>query len=163
MANSLITTLRNPFKFKMFLLKRLPAAFIAGLKLAEIDEEHAVVTVKYKYLTQNPFRSLYFACLAMAGELASGVLSMTQVHATGLPVSMLVTHMEADFTKKAIGTIRFTCNDGVAIKKVIEESKATGEGRTIVATSIGIDEAGDQVAVFRITWSYKVKSTKYKV
>ena len=157
MSNTLFHTLRNPFKFRLFLLKRLPMAFIAGLKLAEISEDKSVVTVRYKYLTQNPFKSLYFACLAMAGELASGVLSLSHVYAAGVPVSMLVTKMEADFTKKAVGKISFTCIDGNAIKKAIEESKATGEGRTIVATSVGMDEKGDQVAVFRITWSYKVK------
>lgn len=132
--------------------------FIAGLRLVELSEDHSVVSIRYKYLTQNPFRSVYFACLAMAGELASGVLSIVHVH--GSAVSMLVVHMEADFTKKAVGKIIFTCLDGPVIRKAVEESKQTGEGRTVVATSIGTDEAGDKVAEFRITWSFKARKSK---
>jgi hypothetical protein len=157
MSEKILSALRNPFKFRLFMLRKLPMAFIAGLSLAEIDEERAAVCIRYKYLTQNPFRSLYFACLAMAAELASGILSIVHVSASGKAVSMLVVKMEADFTKKAVGKIIFTCADGIKIQKAIQESIQTGEGRTLVATSIGLDETGDKVAEFRITWSYKVK------
>lgn len=158
MANQILTTLRNPFKFKLFLLKKLPMGFLAGLHLKEINEGNSAVEIKYKYLTQNPFRSLYFACLAMAGELASGVLSILHVSNSSKPVSMLVVHMDADFTKKAIGKIVFKCNDGSKIKSAIDETIRTGEGTRVIATSTGYDEAGDQVAEFRITWSFKAKA-----
>lgn len=157
MPNSLLSTLRNPYKFQFFLLTKLPMGFLAGLKLVEISEERSAVSIRYKYLTQNPFRSLYFACLAMAGELASGVLSILHVKGAGVPVSMLVIHMDADFTKKAVGKIIFKCQDGDRIKRTIEESIQSGEGRTIVTTSTGTDEAGDKVAEIRITWSFKRK------
>ncbi|HVD97026.1 MAG TPA: DUF4442 domain-containing protein [Cytophagaceae bacterium] len=151
------STLRHPVKLKLFMLRKLPMGLLAGLKIEELDEQKAVVSIRYKYLTQNPFHSIYFACLAMAGELASGALGIACVYESTPRVSMLVIGMEASFTKKAVGKIKFTCQDGVAISKAIEESKSTGEGRTVVATSVGTDEAGDQVAVFRITWSYKAK------
>ncbi|NVO31396.1 PaaI family thioesterase [Hymenobacter lapidiphilus] len=146
----------NPLKLKLFMLRKLPMAYLAGLRLAEVQAERCVVTVPYKYLTQNPFRSIYFACLSMAAEMASGLLAMMHVQSGG-PVSMLVVSLEADFTKKAVGLIRFTCPDGAAIGQAIAESRATGEGRTVVATSTGTDEAGDTVAVFRVTWSFRAK------
>ena len=43
------------------------------------------------------------------------------------------------------------------IAQAVAESRATGEGRTVVCTSTGVDEAGDVVAVFRITWSFRAK------
>lgn len=150
-------TLRNPLKFNFFLLTRLPLGWMAGLKMEEITEERSVVSVRYRYLTKNPFRSIYFACLTMAGELASGALSLATIHGSSPAISMLVVQMEASFTKKAIGKIRFTCQDGSAIKQAVAESIRTGEGITLIATSIGTDEAGDQVAVIKITWSYKAK------
>ncbi|NVO83394.1 PaaI family thioesterase [Hymenobacter terrestris] len=146
----------NPLKLKLFMLRKLPMAYLAGLRLAEVQPERCVVTVPYKYLTQNPFRSIYFACLSMAAEMASGLLAMMHVQSGG-PVSMLVVGLEADFTKKAVGLIRFTCPDGAAIGQAIAESRATGEGRTVLATSTGTDEAGDTVAVFRVTWSFRGK------
>jgi acyl-coenzyme A thioesterase PaaI-like protein len=146
----------SPTKLRLFLMQKLPMAWLAGLRLTQLTPEQAVVTIRFKFLTQNPFRSIYFACLAMAAEFASGIQAMMHVQAGG-PVSMLVTKMEADFTKKAVGLISFTSTDGPQIAQAIAESRATGEGRTVVATSTGVDEAGDVVAVFRITWSFRAK------
>ena len=87
----------SPIKLRLFMLQKLPMAWLAGLRLTQLTPEEATVTVRFKYLTKNPFRSIYFACLAMAAELASGILAMMHVQA-GSPVSMLVTKMEADFT-----------------------------------------------------------------
>ena len=146
----------SPTKLRLFMLQKLPMAWLAGLRLTQLTPEEATVTVRFKYLTKNPFRSIYFACLAMAAELTSGIQAMMHVQA-GNAVSMLVTKMEADFTKKAVGTIAFTSPDGPGIAQAIAESRATGEGRTLVCTSTGVDEAGDVVAVFRITWSFRAK------
>ena len=149
--------LQSSIKLKMFMLAKLPMGFLAGLRIEEITEEKSIVSIRYGYLTKNPFRSVYFACLAMAGELASGALGLAQVYGSVPSVSMLVVGMEATFTKKAVGKIRFICQDGIAIKQAIEESKKTGEGKTVVAKSIGLDETGEEVAIFKITWSYKAK------
>lgn len=146
----------NPWKLKLFMLGKLPMGLLAGLRVTAFDEERAAVTIRYGYLTKNPFRSLYFACLAMAAELSTGVQGLVQV-ADGAPVSMLVVGLEGTFTKKAVGRITFTCADGAAIAQAVAEARATGEGRTVVCTSTGRDEAGDEVAIFKLTWSFKAK------
>ena len=146
----------NPMKLRLFMVRKLPMAWLAGLRLTQLTPAHATVTVRFKHLTQNPFRSIYFACLAMAAELASGMQAMMHVQG-GRPVSMLVVKLEGDFTKKAVGLITFTCPDGARIAQAVAESRATGEGRTIVCTSTGVDEGGDVVAVFRVTWSFRAK------
>lgn len=139
------------------MLSRLPMAYLAGLRVRSISEERAEVTIPYKYLNKNPFNSIYFASLSMAAELSTGLLCMAQTYKSDPGVSMLVVHMEGDFTKKAVGKITFTCEDGHQIKAAADQTKATGEGVTVVATSTGIDEAGDRVAEFRFTWSLKAK------
>jgi acyl-coenzyme A thioesterase PaaI-like protein len=146
----------NPLKLRLFLLRKLPLAWLAGLRLTTLTPEAATVTIRYKYLTQNPFRSIYFAALAMAAELASGIQAMLHTQGGG-PVSMLVVGLQADFSKKAVGLITFTCPDGAAIAAAVAKSRATGEGRTVVCISTGRDEAGDVVAVFQVTWSFRAK------
>ena len=146
----------NPLKLQLFLLRKLPLAWLAGLRLTTLTPEAATVTIRYKYLTQNPFRSIYFAALAMAAELASGIQAMLHTQGGG-PVSMLVVGLQAEFSKKAVGLITFTCPDGAAIAAAVAKSRATGEGRTVVCTSTGRDEAGDVVAVFQVTWSFRAK------
>lgn len=146
----------TPWKLRLFMLQKLPMAWLAGLRLRALTPEQAVVTIPFKYLTQNPFHSIYFACLAMAAELASGIQAMMHVQA-GTPASMLVVGLEAEFLKKAVGLITFTCPDGPQIAQALAESRATGEGRTVLCTSTGVDATGDIVAVFRIQWSFKAR------
>ena len=149
----------NPFKFKMFMFRRLPSALFAGLRIKEFDEQHTGITVSYKWFNQNPFRSMYFAVQSMAAEMSTGLLASGQVHQRNPAVSMLVVGLEAKFLKKAVDTVSFTCSDGKEIDRVIEESIATGEGKTLLCKSIGKNLAGEIVSEFLITWSFKAKSS----
>lgn len=158
-AAALRRAILSPWKLKLFMLGQLPMGLLAGLRVVAFDERRAAVTIRYGYLTKNPFRSVYFACLAMAAELASGVQGMVRT-AEGAPVSMLVVGLEGAFTKKAVGRITFTCEDGEAIAQAVAATRADGEGRAVLCTSTGRDEAGDEVAVFRLTWSFKAKAPK---
>jgi len=148
----------NPLFFKLFLFLKLPMAFLAGLRLKELSDAHAVVKMKYNYLNKNPFGSIYFACLSMAGELASGMLAASIAYKSNPKLSMLVVEVQINFTKKAVGTILFECNQGKEILATIKKSIATGEGQTIEALTIARDEKGDIVAEFKVNWSFKART-----
>ena len=148
----------NPWMMKVYMLKHLPMGALAGLRVVEIDDKHAVVTVPYKNLNKNPFRSMYFAVQSMAAELSSGILALALVTDAPKPVSMLVLNMKASFTKKARTKISFKCNDGKKIEDAIKESLLTGEGKTVDVSSVGYDEQGDEVAKFTFTWTFKPKN-----
>jgi hypothetical protein len=147
----------NPLRLKLFFLRHMPMGLLNGLRIVALDTKHASVTVPYNYLTKNPFHSLYFAVQSMAAELSSGAMAIAAVKAAPRPVSMLVFDMQAKFTKKAQSKVTFTCNDGKALNQAVSETLKTGEGRTVTITSIGIDEAGDQVSEFQFTWTFKAK------
>ena len=155
-GNKFIQQLRHPVKFRLYLLWKLPAAFFSGVRIREIDEQHCAVTVPFKWLTQNPFRSTYFASLAMAAEMSTGSLAM--VHVYGKRVSMLVVKFEAAYFKKATGRTRFVCNDGAALKAIVERAIATNEPQTFATTSIGTNTQGEKIAECTITWSFKAKT-----
>jgi Domain of unknown function (DUF4442) len=159
-ATDFIKLMRHPFKFRMFLFTKLPAAYFAGVRVREVDEKRCLVTVPYKWLSQNPFRSTYFACLSMAAEMSTGSLAMAQVYKINPPVSMLVVKVESEYFKKATGRTSFICEDGELFQKAVEETIATGEARTVKAKSVGKNKDGEVVAEFYITWSLKVKSKK---
>ena len=156
--NSFFRLTRSPLKFKLFLLTKLPSAFFSGLRIPEADESHCVVTVPYRWFTKNPFHSTYFACLSMAAEMSTGVLAMANCYKRKPSVSMLVVHAEAAYFKKATGRTYFSCADGAAIKAAVEQAVATGEAVTVKVRSVGTNAAGDPVAEFFITWSFKVKA-----
>ena len=147
----------NPFFFKLFLFLKLPMAFLAGINLKELSDNRTVLQMKYKYLNKNPFGSIYFACLSMAGELASGMLAASITYKSNPKLSMLVVVVKINFTKKAVGTIIFECNQGKEILATIQKSIDTGVGQTIDALTVAKNINGDIVADFLIQWSFKVK------
>ena len=147
----------NAGTFSKFLWAKLPIAKIAGLKLNHYDEEKAQIAVKLGWLNQNPFKSMFWAVQGMAAELSTGVLSISKIQKSGHKISMLVVGLEANFTKKAVGKILFTCDQGKELDAILQKAIETGEGQTLKMRSIGIDEQGNQVSEFVFNWSFKVK------
>lgn len=148
----------NPVLFRLYLMKKLPMAYLAGIRVRELSDERAVTTIKYGWLTQNPFRSMYFACQAMAAEMSTGLLVMNGIFESKPAISMLIIKNQAVYHKKAVGNITFTCADGNLVKNVINKAKSSGESVLVDTTSVGKDEKGDVVAEFVFTWSMKVKN-----
>ena len=148
---------RHPLKFRLFMMKNLPAALFSGVKLEEADPEHTIVSVPYRWFTRNPFRSTYFACLAMAAEMSTGILAMSNVHNRTPGVSMLVTGIEGRFIKKATGLTRFICEEGNRIKQAVADAVNSGDPQTVKALSMGYNDKNEPVAEFYITWSFKRK------
>jgi hypothetical protein len=142
----------------MFLLSKLPSAYFSGVRVKSLDESKCEVTVPFKWFSQNPFRSTYFACLSMAAEMSTGALALGHLYKRKPAVSMLVVKTEGEYFKKATDKTTFVCEDGSGIKKTIEEAIATGEGKTIRVKTIGKNRAGELVAEFYITWSFKAKA-----
>jgi hypothetical protein len=158
-SSEFLQIISNPLRFNLYLFTKIPSAFFSGLRIHEINADQCKVTVPYKRFTRNPFRSTYFACLSMAAEMSTGALAMAQCYKRQPPISMLVVSMEANYFKKATADSCFHCLDGHAIRQAIDQAIATGEGQTVKARSVGYNPAGEPVAEFLITWSFKVKSS----
>ncbi|WP_269227490.1 DUF4442 domain-containing protein [Flavobacterium eburneipallidum] len=141
-----------------FLFFKLPSAFICGVRVKEIDENKCVVTVKHRWMNQNPFNSMYFAVQAMAAELTTGALVMKHIQKSEKAISMLVISNKSIFTKKATGRITFACNDGLLVNQAIQKAIETGKGQTFWMKSIGTNENGEQVSEMDFEWSIRIKT-----
>ena len=148
----------SPGKLNKYLLCKLPSAWICGVRVKEIERESCRVSVKHRWINQNPFNSMYFAVQAMAAELSTGALVMSQVKESGKKISMPVARNKASFSKKATGRISFVCIDGHLIQDALKATIATGEGKTFWMKSTGYNEEGIEVSVFEFEWTVKVKS-----
>jgi len=148
----------SPVAFLWFLFTQLPSAFFAGLRIAALDDAKAAISVTMKWFNKNPFHSIYFAILAMAAEVSTGLAGFGAIYKRSPAVSMLVTGTEGKFYKKAIGTILFTCRNIAAVHAAVEETVSTGNPVTIVCHSVGTNSEGIVVAEFWFTWSFKAKN-----
>jgi hypothetical protein len=136
----------------------LPAAWLAGVRVQAIGENACTTTVPFRWLSQNPFRSTYFACLAMAAEMSTGLPAMMYVQSAPKRISMLVTGLESTFVKKATGITYFTCHDVPALKAAISQAMNQEEAVTVTLRSEGRDKQGTLIASFAVTWSFKGKT-----
>lgn len=148
----------NKFQLHLFLFLKIPISWIAGVRLKEMNDEICITKVKFGWLNQNPFNSMFWAVQGMAAEFSTGFLCAEKIRKSGKKISMLVVHNQAEFTKKAIGRVTFSCLQGKELDAVLQKAIETGEGQTLTLFSEGKDEKGDVVSKFAFTWSFKVKN-----
>ncbi len=148
----------TPSKINTFNLFKLPSVFFTGVRVKTIDDVSCTVSVKHRWINQNPFKSMFWAVQGMAAELTTEALVLMKIRESGKNISMLVSNNNATFTKKATGRITFKCNDGHLIDNAIAKAIETGEGQTIWMTSVGTNTDGVEVSTFNFEWSIKVKS-----
>jgi hypothetical protein len=143
----------GPF-FWIFLVKKLPLAYLAGVKLKQIDDQGSTTYLKFRWINQNPFRSIYFAAMQMAAELATGLL-LFQYMSKDTRFSMLLLKVEANYYKKAVGGITFKCPEGQRVEDFIGTTLKTNEGDMINLAVSATNEKNVVVADFIFSWSCK--------
>lgn len=148
----------NKFQLHLFLFLKIPISWIAGVRLKEMNDEICVTKVKFGWLNQNPFNSMFWAVQGMAAEFSTGFLCAEKIRKSGKKISMLVVQNQAEFTKKAVGRITFSCKQGKELDEVLKKTIETGAGQTLTMFSEGKDEKGDLVSKFAFTWSFKTKN-----
>ena len=148
----------NKFQLHLFLFLKIPISWIAGVRLKVMNNEICVTKVKFGWLNQNPFNSMFWAVQGMAAEFSTGFLCAEKIRKSGKKISMLVVHNQAEFTKKAVGRVTFSCLQGKELDAVLQKAIETGEGQTLTLFSEGKDQKGDLVSKFAFTWSFKVKN-----
>lgn len=131
-------------------------AKISGIKVYHIDNEKCKTLVHFRFLNKNPFKSIYFAVLEMAAELAGGLLVYQKIVDLNINASMLLIENNNQFFKKATGRIDFSCNQGVEISEKLK-NLSIGEVITIDTFATGRNSDNDEVCKCRFTWSIKRK------
>ena len=148
----------TPSKLNTFLIFKLPSAYFCGVRAKYLDDTKCLVSVKHRWINQNPFKSMFWAVQGMAAELTTGALVMMKIKESGKKISMLVASNNATFTKKATGRITFECNQGHLIDKAIRDAIETQEGQTVTLLATGKNKEGIEVSSFNFEWTLKLKS-----
>ena len=153
--NKLLKIYNNRYAVKNISIAKLPMAFLTGLKIEYINESKSKTSVKFGYLTKNPYRSTYFALLSMAAELSTSLFA--NLYAMGIKpiIALIITKLNASFIKKAIGTTTFVCEDGQKFQEAIEILHTQSCPAEVISKSTGMNESGEIVAEFEIYWSFK--------
>ena len=136
------------------MLFKLPAAWLTGVRISSISDTKCEVKVRFKWINQNPYRSMFWAVQGMAAELTTGMLLTKSIQESNTNISMLLVGNKSNFYKKAVGKIKFICDEGEVAKELINLTKKNITHKAWLKAK-GIDETGDIVSEFDFEWSCK--------
>jgi hypothetical protein len=147
--------LGNRLLFKIIILFQVPLDFIAGMRIRELDEESCTVSVPYRWLNKNPFRSTFWAVLGMAAEMSTGALVTMYTYKLKPSIAIIVGDCTGEFMAKATDLTTFVCKDGRRIAATVKKAIKTGEPQEVLCKTIGYSKSGEEVARFTFTWKMK--------
>ena len=149
----------SPNKINIWMLMKLPAAWLSGVRLTLINDSKCEVKVRFRWINQNPYRSMFWAVQGMAAELTTGMLLTKSIKDSNANISMLLVGNKSKFYKKAVGKITFICEEGKNAKKLIN---STIQNITSKAwfKAMGYDETGNLVSEFDFEWSCKKRKNE---
>ena len=145
----------HPWRFRAYLLGRLPLAAFAGLRVRRLDESACAVFLPGGWRTRNPFGSTYFAAQAMAAEMSTGAPAMVAVRSAPASVALILTAVAATFTRRMQDGAIFTFEDVAGLRAVVEGVAERGGTASYTGHSTGRTADGAMVAEFDVTWSFK--------
>lgn len=154
--STFLRLVNTSWRMRLFLLRKLPSAWFMGISVVQCDGIGCTVSLPYRWQSQNPFRSIYFAAQCAAGELSTGLLAMTALQDRP-HISMLVTRIEAEFLKKSAAKLLFTCTAGTEVDATVAETLKREDAQTLRMESTGCLPDGTVAARVWITWSFKRK------
>ena len=143
-----------PNKINKWMLFKLPAAWLTGVRISSISDTKCEVKVRFKWINQNPYRSMFWAVQGMAAELTTGMLLTKSIQESNTNISMLLVANKSNFYKKAVGKIKFICDQGETAKELINLTKKNITHKAWLKAK-GFDETGDIVSEFDFEWSCK--------
>ena len=154
----MVKRFNNPLLRRIFFLRYLPLALFAGVKLVLLEANKCEVSIPFKWMTKNPFKSMYFAAQSMAAEFSTAVLLVNQIEKSGANLALIIVSMKADFLERATEKVLFKCHVDHTLELAVTKAIDTGEPVTVELSSKGVDINGNHVAQFWFTWSLKLRS-----
>jgi hypothetical protein len=144
--------------FRWYLMMNLPMGWIAGLRVKSLSPSECTTSVPFKWLTKNPFKSIYFAVQSMAAELSTASTCLLAVTGQKPSVAFIIVDMKASFYKKATGRVFFTCQDAMQAFNAVDKCIQSGDPETATFHTVGKMADGTVVSEFEFTWSFKQRN-----
>ena len=155
--SKMLKDLNTPWKMWLFFFKQLPSIIFYNIKVKEISLLKTTIVVPFKWRTKNPFKSIYAGAQFAAAEISTGLMASVAISGKG-KISMLITEVHMEYSKKAKTTTTFTCGEGQLLLDTIDKMISSGEPQTVQLLTIGTQKDGAIVSKMKFTWSFKLRS-----
>ena len=138
---------------------KIPLLFYCRPRIIFIDDTSIKVRIKLRRKVKNHLGSMYLGALTIGSDITAGYFAFHFLQMHKKKISLIFKDFHADFYKRVIGDVEFSCDMGPEIKEMVEESISTSNRVnlpvTVNATVPSI--SNEVVAKFILTLSVKVK------
>ena len=145
---------------QLFGITKVPMIWYCRPKVIEHTDEKIEIKIPLKRKTKNHLGSMYFGVLAVGADITGGFLAMDPIQESGRKINLIFKDFKADFLKRPEGDVHFTCNDGLAVKELVDRVSKSSDRHNfkliIEATVPSI--SSEVVAKFELTLSLKDKT-----
>ena len=150
---------RLNFYLRIISFWKIPLLFYCRPKIVLLTDRKVQFKIKLKRRVKNHLGSMYLGALAVGADLASGYFAFHYLQKHKKSISLIFKDFHADFYKRSMDDVLFTCEMGKEIKDLIDKSLVTDKRLnlpvTVTATVPSISD--EVVAKFTLTLSVKTK------
>lgn len=117
------------FKFFLWFFGHFKVALIGYLKpkLIKLNDNEIIVRLPLIRRSRNHLNSMYFGALAVGADIAGGLHGFYHAELAQCKISLAFKSFQAQFLRRPESDVYFICTEGNTVKKMIEESKNSGE------------------------------------
>lgn len=158
--NNLPENVKATWKMRAFSVMKIPMIAFLGPRVIEISSGKVVLRIPLDYRSKNHLNSMYFGALAVGADLAVGLLAMKNMEGRSDKIQLIFKDFKAEYLKRAESDVLFVCDEGDAIRELVERAGSSGERveQTFNAYALTPKTQGDEpVARFQLTLSLKKK------
>tara|TARA_B100000959_G_C14898727_1_gene589926 strand:+ start:678 stop:1151 length:474 start_codon:yes stop_codon:yes gene_type:complete len=145
---------------RLFGLTKVPMIWYCRPKVIEHTDEKIEIKIPLKRRTKNHLGSMYFGVLAVGADITGGFLAMDPIQESGRKIALIFKDFKADFLKRPEGDVHFICNDGLAIKELVDKVVNSTERHNykLNIEAVVPSISSEVVAKFELTLSLKDKT-----
>lgn len=145
---------------RLFGLTKVPMIWYCRPKVIEHTDEKIEIKIPLRRRTKNHLGSMYFGVLAVGADITGGFLAMDPIQESGRKIALIFKDFKADFLKRPEGDVHFICNDGAAIKELVDKAANSTErfNYKLNIDAVVPSISSEVVAKFELTLSLKDKT-----
>ncbi len=149
--------LLQKMKWNLFLLGKfkIPMLRFTRVKLVDINDNTAKVSIQLRRRTKNHLNSMYFGALAVGADVAGGIHAFYYAEKMDKKISFAFKGMNAQFIKRAESDCVFISNDGKKVENAVYSSITTQQRVNETTKVIAYNTSNEIVAEFEMIVSIK--------
>jgi acyl-coenzyme A thioesterase PaaI-like protein len=150
--------LRDTFFIRVWAFAKVPMIWACHPTVIELSAQRCEIKLPLRRFTKNHLKSMYFGALAVGADVAGGLMAIRYTQARKSRVSLVFKDFKANFLKRPESDVHFSCEQGDAIRALVEKAETSGERENLtvhVTATCPSTSGSDPVAVFELTLSLK--------